>query len=298
MAVPEPASDAGPGAGTEPDALVAVVKILNAHGLHARPAARLVQEARFFDARVELRNLDTGAGPVPATSLSRVATLGALCGHRVELSATGSQAREARDHLVALAERRFDEAEHAVTDVAPPARSEGALAASPGIAIGPAFLLSASDDAIPDEVAADPAAEWRRVRGAIAEVRRDLQRIRAVSARENGEAEARIFDAHLMLLDHTDLVDDVRARIDAGAAAPRAWADATTQVESQFARLTLLDRALALPGVVNQVPEEERHDEQEWNAQHVALLDQDAQGDVVRHRIEMRDDDEQRRADQ
>ena len=256
VAVPEPASDAGPGAGTEPDALVAVVKILNAHGLHARPAARLVQEARFFDARVELRNLDTGAGPVPATSLSRVATLGALCGHRVELSATGSQAREARDHLVALAERRFDEAEHAVTDVAPPARSEGALAASPGIAIGPAFLLSSSDVVIPDEVAADPAAEWRRVRGAIAEVRRDLQRIRAISARENGEAEARIFDAHLMLLDDTDLVDDVRARIDAGAAAPRAWADATTQVESQFATVEdvyLRDRAADVHAVGQQV---------------------------------------------
>jgi len=50
-----------------------VVKIANPHGLHARPAARLVQEARLFDAKIELRNLDTGAGPVPASSLSRVA---------------------------------------------------------------------------------------------------------------------------------------------------------------------------------------------------------------------------------
>ena len=87
------------------------MKITNPHGLHARPAARLVQEARLYDARIELRNLDTGAGPVPATSLSRVATLGALCGHRVEVTATGSQAREAVDHVVALAGRRFDEPE-------------------------------------------------------------------------------------------------------------------------------------------------------------------------------------------
>ena len=256
VSVPDTSSGADPAGRTTPDALVAVVKILNPHGLHARPAARLVQEARFFDARVELRNLDTGAGPVPATSLSGVATLGALCGHRVELSATGSQAREALDHLVALSERRFDEPEHVATDVAPQARSAGALAAAPGIAIGPAILLSVSDVVVPDETADDPAVEWRRVRGAIAEVRRDLQRIRAVSARENGEAEARIFDAHLMLLDDTDLVDDVRARIDAGAAAPRAWADATSGVEAQFATVEdvyLRERAADVHAVGQQV---------------------------------------------
>ncbi|WP_342773565.1 phosphoenolpyruvate--protein phosphotransferase [Nocardioides guangzhouensis] len=256
MADPAPSSGTDPGGGPPPDALVAVVKILNPHGLHARPAARLVQEARFFDARVELRNLDTGAGPVPATSLSRVATLGALCGHRVELSATGSQAREAVDHLVALSERRFDEPEHVAADVAPPARSAGALAAAPGIAIGPAVLLSTSDVVVPDEVGDDPSVEWRRVRGAIAEVRRDLQRIRAVTARDNGEAEARIFDAHLMLLDDTDLVDDVRARIDAGAAAPRAWADATSGVEAQFATVEdvyLRERAADVHAVGQQV---------------------------------------------
>ena len=39
------------------------------------PAARLVSEVRTLDASVQLRNLTTGAGPVPAASLSRVATL-------------------------------------------------------------------------------------------------------------------------------------------------------------------------------------------------------------------------------
>ena len=49
----------------------AVVKVENPHGLHARPAARLVTEARQFDAEVTLRNLDTGAGPASASSPSR-----------------------------------------------------------------------------------------------------------------------------------------------------------------------------------------------------------------------------------
>lgn len=218
--------------------LSVVVKITNRHGLHARPAARLVQEARLYDARIRLRNLDTGAGPVPATSLSRVAALGALCGHRVEVSATGSQAREALDHVVALAERRFDEVAPAAdaATAAVPAESNGRpMPASPGIAIGPALSLSSADVEIQDEQPGVDATEWRRVRAAIAEVRREIQRVRVTAAREVGEGEARIFDAHLVLIDDTDLLDDVHSRIRAGHAAPRAWVDAVASVEAEFA---------------------------------------------------------------
>jgi len=238
----------------------AVVKITNPHGLHARPAARLVQEARLFDARVELRNLDTGAGPVPATSLSRVATLGALCGHRVEVTAIGSQAREVLDHITALAERRFDEQEAPAgsrPEVPVGSAAAGApLPAAPGIAIGPALTMRATDVAIPDETPGDSAGEWRRVRSAIADVRREIQRIRATMAREGGEGEAKIFDAHLMLIDDTDLLDGVRARVDAGDSAPRAWIDAIDAVEAQFEAMPdeyLRARALDVHDVGQQV---------------------------------------------
>ena len=83
---------------------VGVFTVENPHGLHARPAARLVSEVRALDATVQLRNLTTGAGPVPAGSLSRVATLAALRGHEVEVRATGPQAQEAVEHVLALAE--------------------------------------------------------------------------------------------------------------------------------------------------------------------------------------------------
>ena len=118
--------------------VVAVFTVANRHGLHARPAARLVSEMRGLDAQVRLRNMTTGAGPVPAGSLSRVATLGALHGHRVQILASGRQAPEAVDHLLALAARQFDEPlETAVADEPPPASSAaGPLPASPGIAIG------------------------------------------------------------------------------------------------------------------------------------------------------------------
>ena len=65
--------------------------------------------------------------------------------------------------------------------------------------------------------AEDPAAEWRRLGKAIAAVRRTISQLRTRTAREVGEAEAAIFDAHQLLLDDTALLDDVRARIDNGA---------------------------------------------------------------------------------
>jgi phosphoenolpyruvate-protein phosphotransferase/dihydroxyacetone kinase phosphotransfer subunit len=231
----------GDGAGDAPSA-TAAFDVLNHHGLHARPAARLVQEARLFDARIQLRNLTTGAGPVPATSLSKVATLGVLRGHRVEVSASGSQAPEALDHVLALAARRFDEQETADVEPSRASPSDGLssdkpLPASPGIALGPALALSSADVVIPDEVAVDPSAEWRRVREAVAHVRREIQRVRARAARDVGEAEARIFDAHLMFIDDAHLLDEAHARVNAGAAAARAWVDAVEGVEAELAAL-------------------------------------------------------------
>ena len=220
--------------------LTAVFEVSNAHGLHARPAARLVQEARLFDARIQLRNLTTGAGPVPATSLSKVATLGVLRGHQVEVGASGSQAREALDHVLVLATRGFDERASGVEPQPQPVPASTRsgrlpLPASPGVAVGPALFLRSADVEIPAEDTADPTTEWRRVREALAVVRREIQRVRATAAREVGESEARIFDAHLMFIDDAHLLDDVHARVETGASAPRAWVDAVDGVEAEFA---------------------------------------------------------------
>jgi len=92
------------------------------HGLHARPAARLVQTANAFDADVSVTNLSAGRGPVSARSLNAVATLGVTAGQRIEVVARGPQASLVVDAMRALADRRFDEAP--IEAVAPPARTE------------------------------------------------------------------------------------------------------------------------------------------------------------------------------
>lgn len=253
--------------------------VRNPHGLHARPAARLVTEARKFDASVELRNATTGSAWVPAGSLSRVATLGALEGHSVEVRASGPQAREATDALLGLAARAFDESPAPAggapaSKSAPPTSSplpvpapdprpstDQALStghplstaaaaseispsttlvgrpASPGIGIGAVWHLGGGSPEIPDLPGQGATTECRRLDDALTATRAAIRETRDATARELGASEAEIFDAHLLLLDDADLLDEARRRIDDGEAAPPAWAAATRRTADTFEAL-------------------------------------------------------------
>lgn len=208
----------------------------NPHGLHARPATRLVTSMRGLDARVELRNLTTGAGPVPAASLSRVATLAALQGHEIQIAASGPQAQEAIEALLALAQRNFDEQPEALpVRGAPP--TAGPLAASPGIAIGPVRTPAHIENTAKEKPTGTTAEEWDRALEGLTAVRREIGRVQTVATRQVGTEQASIFDAHLALLDDSDVLTDVHERVDAGAAAVAAWRDALGAVERQWAAL-------------------------------------------------------------
>ena len=258
-------------------AVSAVVEIENPHGLHARPAARLVTEARQFDADITLINLDNGAGPASAVSISAVASLGVRCGQRLEILASGREARKAVDHLASLARDRFGEEVDADTVPAVPAdrqasgafadtpgeaapagrarRNHTALPASPGIAIGPAFTPTVVDVEAPDEPFDSAEAQLARLRDALAETHTDIERIRDHTAHHSA-SDAEIFDAHLLLLDDPDLRARARATIDSGVSAARAWASAVAEVEAEWSALDdpyLRERATDVHAVGQQV---------------------------------------------
>ena len=242
------------------DEVVGVFSVDNPHGLHARPAARLVSEVRALDASVQLQNLTTGVGPVPANSLSRVATLAALSGHEVEVRASGPQAQEAVEHLLSLASRRFDEPAEATANELNRASTpplSGPLPASPGIAIGPVRKLRTVPVTVGHAlVVGEPAAEWRHIVESVAAVRRQIEQVRALTTREVGAEEASIFDAHLSLLADAEMLADVKARISTGVGAVAAWAGCLGDVERQWAELPdpyLRERAEDVHAVSDQV---------------------------------------------
>jgi phosphoenolpyruvate-protein phosphotransferase/dihydroxyacetone kinase phosphotransfer subunit len=258
LATPAPTAASATGR-TAADEVVGVFTVDNPHGLHARPAARLVSEVRALDASVELRNLTTGVGPVAAGSLSRVATLAALQGHEVEVRASGPQAQEAVEHLLALARRRFDEtADDVGVAAAPPVvtRHGGPLPASPGIAVGPVRRLTAVPVAAAPHPAGEPAEEWRRIVEAVAAARREIEHVRVVTVREVGAQQASIFDAHLSLLSDAEMLADVKARVGARTTAEAAWTDCMAEVERAWAHLPdpyLRERAADVRAVAEQV---------------------------------------------
>ena len=234
------------------------------HGLHARPAARLVQTANAFDADVSVTNLSAGRGPVSARSLNAVATLGVTVGQRIEVVARGPQASLVADAMRALADRRFDEAPMEVG--APPARTEGVpsrddgvlrgVPASPGAVVGPGRLLRVPDLPIPEGSGGPAPEEHVLLQRALAQVRSDVSRQRDDAQVAVGRAEAAIFDAHLLFLQDEALLLPTEAGVAAGRSAAAAWSDAVDELAAAWERLEdpyLRERASDLRSVGRQV---------------------------------------------
>jgi phosphoenolpyruvate-protein phosphotransferase/dihydroxyacetone kinase phosphotransfer subunit len=235
-------------------------------GLHARPAARVVQIAASFDARVTVADETTGRGPADAGSLTALLTLGAAQGHDLVVTADGPDAEAALAALGRLAKEGFgdevpgapagggpaaggpvpvpvpvDRPTAAAEAPAAGARLDG-VPASPGIAIGPARHPTA-DAATAVAVAAetgpvgDAAGERARLQAAIAEARDDIDAARTDVAERAGAAEAAIFDAHLLLLGDAALVEPAHRAIEAGEGAAVGWGSAVEATADAYRRL-------------------------------------------------------------
>ena len=204
------------------------VLVGNEHGLHARPAARLVGLVNGFDAAVTLTDLDTGRGPVDAGSLSMVATLNAQQGHRLRVGASGPEAAAALAAIEQLAKQNFgDEPAGSASVPVPAAASAGGSGLD--VAIGPAVLAGDAVN-LDGYVAGDN--EPGRLEDALRTAADDLQVLRDGSAEHGG-----IFEAHLALLTDRKVLDAVRTAISGGESAPVAWKQVYDELASTFEAL-------------------------------------------------------------
>lgn len=244
-----------------------VLELTNAHGLHARPAARFVQIASRFKADIRVANLTTGSPTVSAKSLNALATLGALHGHQIQIQAQGEQAAEAIQALTKLVEDRFGEAAapptpppSAVPVIEPQPSDEHILRGLPvseGVAVAPIFHYESLPPKIPEYEAKETAAEWQKLETALEKVRRViLDRQREMVSRV-GEEEAAIFEAHALFLSDEELLENTRLLIEEkGYNAARAWKESVDGIVARFQALAddyLKQRAVDVQDVGNQV---------------------------------------------
>jgi len=92
----EPATNGHP---PRSDDVTLEIRITNPHGLHARPAAIVVERARLFDAEVAILANGRRAN---ARSITALLGLGAAVGDEVRIVARGSDAQGAADAVAAI----------------------------------------------------------------------------------------------------------------------------------------------------------------------------------------------------
>ena len=244
------------------------VTVRNEHGLHARPAARLIREAHPFHADITVSNLNNRRGPVSVKSLSGLASLEILRGNEIEFTATGDDAHDALKKIAALVESGLGDelpAKNSVatakdTRVAPKAvrgSVSGAIGISGGIAIGRGTYVNAVKIEIPADKPNDVSAEMEKLRAAIASARQALESRREHVKQSVGEKDAGIFEAQGIALEDPELVEKALGFIrDERANAAQAWDRANREVVARYAALSdpyLRDRAADLEDVGRQV---------------------------------------------
>jgi phosphotransferase system enzyme I (PtsI) len=112
------------------------------------------------------------------------------------------------------------------------------IAASPGIAIGPAFHFRRAELHIERHAVQDLASEWECCEAALIQAREQLKEVYARAKAESGAEQAAIFEAQAMMLDDPELLAAVKAAIEGGVNAEFALNEAA---ESYAQALEALD---------------------------------------------------------
>ncbi len=244
--------------------------LTNRHGLHARPVARLVRAlATHPEVEVRLADLTSGRGPVDARSFTAVATLGALSGHELELTARGPGSAAALEAVKRLADAGFGDRDEpssrggaASRGAGTPSSDEGRLSAgsaagatapvvlrgtpaAPGVALGPARRVARHRPLGAGPAASGPVApvapEAERGERALAAAC-DRARARLAAQQKElagraGPEAAALLDAQLLLLDDLALLAPARADQREGATADGAWRRAVEAAVASFEAL-------------------------------------------------------------
>ena len=200
------------------------LEVINPDGLHARPAAVLVEALAGLDARVSAANIRTGKPAVAVTGPTSVLILGARFGDRLVFGAEGADAARALAIVERLMTEGFGELAAAATEPAsrPPASrprvATGPLGVSPGRAVGPVLRMPEPLLEPQHRAPGDLVAESERLKRAMKEVATVL---RDRAALVSGEAREILKASALMAIDET-LEFEATTLVSGGESAERA----------------------------------------------------------------------------
>jgi phosphocarrier protein FPr len=257
-------------AGEGEDTQTARVRLLNAHGLHARPAKQLVQVARAQPMPIRMRLMEGAVEAVSAVSLTKVLSLGARRGQTLVFSARGDGASAAVAAMVAAVQEGLGESVTPLPAIQPTAAQPAAAAvvakllppepgqplkavpASPGLAVAPVYVLRAPVFDYPAR-AADRAIEERRLADALAGA---AQQLETLTQGIQGAKVANILSVHVEMLADPGLREAALESIHDGTSAEAGWwqaIDAAAKAQEALADRLLAERAADLRDVGRRV---------------------------------------------
>ena len=248
-------------------AVAAQAEIVDAAGMHARPASLISEKAAGFpQTEIRIRNKKRTAN---AKSMASLLSMGAVQGDVVVISADGDEAQQAVQILAEMIGRGLDDEDGQTHTAYQPLTVLSALpdvqcrlslsgsAASPGITIAPAFRLQAGKIRFEEE-SETPKEEVKRFGNALAKAAQQLDELKA-NMQSRAPNEAAILHAQKQLLQDELVLTDAEKFMLNGKTA--AWSfhqaiekqvDSLKQVDNERLKarisdlIDIRDRVLAL----------------------------------------------------
>lgn len=233
------------------------VLIPNPSGMHARPAANLVNVAKEFESEIQLTK---GEESGSAKSIVSILAMALAHGDTLSITATGSDAQQAVDALAqairdGLGEDVSPMSSGTADTVATPAVAKASglhttdkkpevprsgdpnillgVNASPGLGIGHVVQLRQTEIQV-QENATDPSQERAALDSAIQEAITELQQLEQKLVADGSQDKAEIFRAHQEILRDPELVNTAQKSIEKGKSAAYAWRGSYTGFAAQL----------------------------------------------------------------
>jgi phosphocarrier protein FPr len=233
------------------DATRLELTIANTMGLHARPAARLVQAANKFRSDIFIQNDTKDKSPASAKSINQVLLQEIRQGDTISLWFDGADEDEAREEITRLADDHFGEKE--ITHTSDSSKTGSAepdahknenkdgtwngTVISPGMAIGPAIRPVTLEPEIPKKASSSPDEEWTKLQESISDIKNELNDQKEKLEQHDAEA-SEIFDVHLLLIEDSELLESVHNAIsDEGVSAAYAWKHEVDKVIASYSKM-------------------------------------------------------------
>lgn len=209
-------------------------------GLHARPAALVVNHAKRYQSNIELRKGKVSAN---AKSLVSILSLEVLKGDFVQFLAEGSDAKIAVQELAAFLKNLKEQPEpEKKPESSKPSVSSDAgvimgIGASPGLALGRVHQLRSESLQFNENAPGSTSEERSRLTKALQAASAELDDLLIQLTTKTNAAQAAIFAAHLELLEDPTLIELADGQLAEGKSAPFAWNHAISTHADRLAHL-------------------------------------------------------------